>query len=146
MAITGFRVGYGIFPDELVERAKTRHMLVNVAGSRPAQHAVCRALRETDPEYYAANRRMLAERVEIFTEELDRAGAAVMRPEGGFYVLARVPGFPGTMENAKRLIDEAGVAGMPGEAFGSTREEWLRFALVTPKVEKAARRLAAFFE
>jgi len=146
MAITGFRVGYGIFPEELVERAKTRHMLVNVAGSRPAQHAVCRAFRETDREYYAANRRMLAERVETFTEELDRAGAAVMQPEGGFYVLARFPDFPGTMGNAKRLIDEAGVAGMPGEAFGTTREEWLRFALVTPEAEEAARRLAAFFE
>jgi aspartate/methionine/tyrosine aminotransferase len=146
MAITGFRVGYGIFPDELVERAKTRHMLLNVAGSRPAQHAVCRALRETDPEYYAANRRMLAERVETFTEELDRAGADVMRPRGGFYVLARFPGFPGTMKNAKRLVDEAGVAGMPGEAFGSARGEWLRFALVTPAVGEAARRLAAFFD
>jgi len=49
MAITGFRVGYAIFPPALVESAKTRHMLVNVTTSRPAQQAVFEAYRETDP-------------------------------------------------------------------------------------------------
>jgi len=146
MAITGFRVGYGIFPDDLVENAKTRHMLCNVAGSRPAQYAVLRALRDTDETYYEATRKLLRERVDVFTEGLERAGAEFTRPDGGFYVLARFPEFPGTMANAKRLIDEAGVAGMPGETFGTTRADWLRFALVTPEVEDAANRLTTFFE
>jgi len=35
---------------------------------------------------------------------------------------------------------------MPGETFGESRTEWLRFALVTPRVEEAAERLAAYFE
>jgi hypothetical protein len=34
---------------------------------------------------------------------------------------------------------------MPGEAFGESRSDWLRFALVTPRAEEAAERLAAFF-
>ncbi len=50
------------------------------------------------------------------------------------------------MANTKRLIDEAGVAGMPGETFGTARDEWLRFALVTPRVQEAADRLATYFE
>ena len=145
MGITGFRVGYGVFPDELVEKAKTRHMLVNVTGSRPAQYAVLRALRGTDETYYENTKEILAERVETFTEGLRRAGAEFTRPDGGLYVLARFPDFPGTMANAKRLIDEAGVAGSPGEIFGSARADWLRFALVTPKVEEAAERLTTFF-
>jgi aspartate/methionine/tyrosine aminotransferase len=45
----------------------------------------------------------------------------------------------------KTLIDEAGVAGMPGEAFGEARDEWIRFALCTPRAEEAAERLAAYF-
>jgi aspartate/methionine/tyrosine aminotransferase len=49
------------------------------------------------------------------------------------------------MANVKRLVDEAGVAGMPGEAFGTARGDWLRFALVTPRAEEAAERLAAYF-
>jgi len=60
-------------------------------------------------------------------------------------VLARFEGFPGTMENVKRLIDEAGVAGMPGDAFGTARGEWIRFALVTPRAAEAAERLADYF-
>ncbi len=145
MAITGFRVGYAIFPPQLVENARSRHMLVNVAGSRPAQYAVSRALRETEPAYYEANRELLRERVETFTDALDAAGAEYTHPDGAFYVMARFEGFPGTLENVERLIDEAGVAGMPGEAFGTAREEWLRFALVTPRVEEAAERLATYF-
>lgn len=146
MAITGFRVGYGIFPDELAEGAHTRHMLVNVAGSRPAQHAVLRALRATGPDYYERNRDRLARRIDTFTGALDAAGADYTAPDGGFYVMARFPDFPGTMDNAERLVDEAGVAGMPGETFGEARADWFRFALVTPDVEQAGRRLTDFFE
>jgi aspartate aminotransferase len=145
MAITGFRVGYAVLPPELAEPARTRHMLVNVTSSRPAQYAVLKALRETGPDYYEENRNMLGERIDAFTDALDAAEARYTRPDGAFYVLARFDGFPGTLENIERLIDEAGVAGMPGEAFGSSREEWLRFALVTPRAEEAADRLADFF-
>ena len=146
MAITGFRVGYGIYPERLVDAVRTRHMLVNVAGSRPAQHAVLEALRETPETYYERNRRLLDERIETFCSALDAAGAEYTRPQGGFYVMARFDGYPGTLENAERLIDEMGVAGMPGEAFGESRAEWLRFAVVTPRAEEAARRLSAHFE
>ncbi len=146
MAITGFRVGYGIFPEELVDAARTRHMLVNVTGSRPAQYAVLSALRSTGPDYYETNRERLADRISKFTDALDAAGAEYTDPDGGFYVMARFSDVPGTMENARRLIDEAGVAGMPGETFGEVRADWFRFALVTPEVEEAGRRLATFFE
>ncbi len=151
MAITGWRVGYAVFPERdgptaaLFERARTQHMLTNVTGSRPVQQAVYHALQETEPTYYQDTRDRLTRRIKMFTTALDAAGAAYTKPEGGFYVLARFPGFPGTMENVETLIDDAGVAGMPGEAFGESRADWLRFALVTPRVETAAERLAAYF-
>ncbi|MFB6103701.1 MAG: pyridoxal phosphate-dependent aminotransferase [Halobacteriaceae archaeon] len=141
MAITGFRVGYGIFPDADVDAVKTRHMLTNVAGSRPAQAAVHAALTETGPTYYTQTRTMLEERIDAFTDALDDAGAEYSRPEGAFYVMARLPGVDGTMNSVKRLIDETGVAGMPGDAFGTARADWVRFALVTPQVTEAADRL-----
>ncbi|TKX76855.1 aminotransferase class I/II-fold pyridoxal phosphate-dependent enzyme, partial [Halorubrum sp. SD626R] len=87
----------------------------------------------------------IADRVDAFTDALDAAGAEYTRPEGAFYVLARFDGFPGTMANVKRLIDEVGVAGMPGEAFGPARDDWIRFALVTPRATEAAERLADYF-
>lgn len=145
MAITGFRVGYAILPDAHVGPAKTRHMLVNVAGSRPAQYAVSHALEATEPAYYAEAREQLVDRIDAFTDALDAAGAEYTRPDGAFYVLARFDGYPGTMANVKRLIDEAGVAGMPGETFGTAREDWIRFALVTPRSLEAAERLVEYF-
>ena len=144
LAITGFRVGYAIFPHHLVENAKSRHMLVNVATPRPSQYAVLHALRNTPPEYYEGSRQVLRERVETFTAALDEAGAQYSTPNGAFYVMARFDGFPGTLSNVEQLIDEAGVAGMPGEAFGDSRSEWLRFALVSPRVEEAADRMADY--
>ncbi|MDY6765183.1 MAG: pyridoxal phosphate-dependent aminotransferase [Halobacteria archaeon] len=143
--ITGFRVGYAIFPNDLVDVAKTRHMLTNVAGNRPGQYAVLKALRETKNDYHERNLHLLEERVETFTQTLEKAGAEYMEPDGAFYVMARFPGLSGTLENVKKLIDEAGVAGMPGEAFGEARNEWVRFALVTPRAEEAAVRLGDYF-
>jgi len=144
-AITGFRVGYAILPEEHVHPVRARHMLTNVSTSRPAQHAVLHALRETDPDYFAQTRDLLRERIDTFTDALDTAGAEYSTPDGAFYVMARFPDFPGTLENVFDLIDEAGVAGMPGESFGDSQADWVRFALVTPRVEEAADRLAAHF-
>ena len=145
MAVTGLRVGYTVLPEALVGSARTRHMLINVAGSRPSQRAVLDALRGTDPTYYEAARDRLRERVRVFTDALAEAGAEYVVPDGAFYVLARFEGVAGTLSNAEWLIDETGVAGMPGEAFGETTDEWFRYALVTDRVEEAAERLAAAF-
>ncbi|MFB6266687.1 MAG: pyridoxal phosphate-dependent aminotransferase [Halodesulfurarchaeum sp.] len=145
-AITGFRVGYAIAPSEHVEALRTRHMLTNVTGSRPAQYAVLRAMEETPAEYYRQNRRLVRDRIETFTGALEEIGAPYTEPDGAFYVMARIPGLDGTLENAFHLIDDAGVAGMPGESFGTARAGWFRFALVTPRVEEAADRLRAFVE
>jgi aspartate/methionine/tyrosine aminotransferase len=146
LGITGFRVGYAVFPADLIEAALTRHTLVNIAASRPAQAAVLAALEETPPAYYESVRDTIRGRIDDFTDALDAAGAEYTTPEGAFYVLARFDGFPGTLANVKRLIDDTGVAAMPGAAFGETYDEWIRFSLCTDRVDEAADRLAAYFD
>jgi aspartate aminotransferase len=153
MAITGWRVGYAVFPDpdgpggDLLADARTRHMLTNVTGSRPAQTAVSHALEHTDPAYYETARARLRERIDAFTGALDEIGAAYSEPAGGFYVTAELPGVSGSFEGVERLVDEAGVAGMPAAAFGTADSgEWIRFALVTPRVETAADRLRSYLD
>lgn len=144
LGVTGLRVGYAIVPKRYLEAIRRRHLLTVVTGSRPAQVAVDRALRQTSPAYYRHNRERLEERIETFTTALDPV-ARVTRPDGGFYVLARFEGYPGTMENVLELVEEAGVAGMPGATFGESIREWIRFALLTPRVETAGERLRAYF-
>jgi aspartate/methionine/tyrosine aminotransferase len=146
MAVTGLRVGYTIIEDDdLRERARTRHMLTNVTGSRPAQYAVSHALEATPPRYYAEARGRVRNRIDRLTDALDSIGAEYTDPDGGFYVLARFPGFGGEFEDVYDLIDKAGMAGMPGAAFGESFEEWIRFAVCTDRVETAAARLERFF-
>jgi aspartate/methionine/tyrosine aminotransferase len=145
LAITGWRVGYLIVPERLFDAARKRHMLATVTGSRPAQYAVARALAETDHAYFERNCERVRDRAARFTAALEAAGADYVDPEGGCYVMARFADFPGTLENVKRLIEEAGVAPMPGETFGDARADWFRFALCTPRVEMAAERLADYF-
>ncbi|MFB6193908.1 MAG: pyridoxal phosphate-dependent aminotransferase [Halobaculum sp.] len=145
MAATGVRIGYAVLPEHLRDGAKLRHLLINVAASRPAQRAVAHAFRETPPDYYQRTRDRLRDRFETMFEAFDAVGAAYDRPDGAFYVRARFDDFPGTMRNVKRLIDEGGVAGMPGETFGSTGTELIRFSLTTDRVETAADRLVDYF-
>jgi aspartate/methionine/tyrosine aminotransferase len=151
LAITGWRVGYAVFPDpdgprgDLLDDARTRHMLTNVTGSRPAQAAVAHALKNTGPEYYEGVRARIRERIDTLTDALDDVGAAYTDPEGAFYVMARFEDFPGTFDNVERLVDEGGVAGMPGEAFGEARADWIRFSLTTDRMTTAAERLVDFF-
>jgi aspartate/methionine/tyrosine aminotransferase len=155
MAITGFRVGSLVLPPVSPESdrtftfhddVRTRHMLTTVTGSRPAQYAVQRAMETTGPDYYEHNRKRLRERIDTFCAALEKTGATVDRPEGGFYVMARFDDVPGTFDAVYDLIDEAGVAAMPGEAFGESRDEWLRFALCTDRVEEAADRLVSHLD
>ena len=151
MAITGFRVGYAVFPPvdgptgDLVEDATTRHMLTNVSGSRPAQYAVEQAVQTTEKAYYETARDRMEDRIDTFCTALDAVDATYTRPEGGFYVMARFADFPGTFETVYELIDDAGLAVMPGEAFGDVRADSLRFSLTTPRVGAAADRLVDFF-
>jgi aspartate/methionine/tyrosine aminotransferase len=89
-AITGFRVGYGVFPSaDLADAARDRHMLTLTSGVRPSQYAVLEALRTTDPAYHDRSRAVLEDRVGTFTDALDAAGAEYMAPDGAFYVMAR---------------------------------------------------------
>jgi aspartate/methionine/tyrosine aminotransferase len=146
LAVTGFRVGYGVFPPALLEDARRYHRLCTLTASRPAQAAVQAALESLDDDagfddLVADHRRRLAARAETIGEALGAGGADVVEPEGGFYLLADVPGVPGTVEGVRTMIEGAGVAGMPGAVFGETTAGHVRFSLVSPRVETAARRL-----
>ncbi|HKM25063.1 MAG TPA: aminotransferase class I/II-fold pyridoxal phosphate-dependent enzyme, partial [Corynebacterium sp.] len=72
-------------------------------------------------------------------------GVECASPEGAFYLLPRFPGIPtsSSIELADLLLDEAGIAGTPGIAFGQSSEGHVRFSIATAmdELERAVERL-----
>lgn len=128
-AMTGWRLGYAVWPDALVEHA-TRlcindHSCVNAA----AQHAGIAAL--DGPQ--DAVREMVAEfdaRRKVIGEALNALpGVRCADPAGAFYAFPNIEGTGLSAREAQdRFLDEAGVATVAGTSFGAWGEGYLRFS------------------
>jgi aspartate/methionine/tyrosine aminotransferase len=128
-AMTGWRLGYGVWPQALVETAEKLaincHSCVNAA----AQYAGIAAL--TGPREPV--RRMVAafaERREMIVAALNRLpGVSCIRPGGAFYAFPNVAETGlGAQALQGRLLDEAGVATIAGTSFGEFGEGHLRLS------------------
>ena len=128
-AMTGWRLGFGVLPQVLVEPV-TRLIINSVScTSAFSQHAAKAALEGPwDPV-----ERMVAEfhaRRDLIVDGLNKiSGISCRTPRGAFYVFPRITdlGLPAS-ELQERLMHEAGVAVLPGTAFGSYGEGYLRLS------------------
>jgi aspartate aminotransferase len=128
-AMTGWRLGFGVLPQVLVEPV-TRLIINSVScTSAFSQHAAKAALEGPwDPV-----ERMVAEfhaRRDLIVDGLNKiSGISCQTPRGAFYVFPRITdlGLPAS-ELQERLMHEAGVAVLPGTAFGSYGEGYLRLS------------------
>ena len=143
-AMTGWRLGYGVWPASLVAPA-TRlaincHSCVNAA----SQYAGIEAL--TGPQ--DSVERMVAafaERRGVIVEALNAIpGFRCTEPGGAFYAFPDITGTGmGAAELQDRLLAEAGVATVAGTSFGAHGEGYLRFSYAnsTDNIRQAARRI-----
>jgi aspartate aminotransferase len=141
-AMTGWRLGFGVFPPALVEPV-TRLVINSVScTSAFSQHAAIAAL--TGP--WEPVERMVAEfrrRRDAIVEGLNSIpGISCLRPEGAFYVFPSVRelGVP-SKRVEEHLLEHAGVACLSGTAFGRHGEGYLRFSYAN-SVENIERALA----
>jgi aspartate/methionine/tyrosine aminotransferase len=128
-AMTGWRIGYGIFPSNLFPHAErlavNSYSCVNAA----TQHAAIAALEGPDDDIH----RMVAafdERRELIVRELNTVpGFRCVVPGGAFYAF---PNIEGTGMDSptlqKKLLEEAGVAVVSGTSFGALGQGYLRFS------------------
>jgi aspartate/methionine/tyrosine aminotransferase len=128
-AMTGWRLGFGVFPPALVEPV-TRLVINSVScTSAFSQHAAIAALEgpwEPVERMVAAFR----ERRDVIVAGLNRIpGVACVEPGGAFYVFPRVAdlGMPAG-DLAELLLERGGVACLPGTAFGAHGEGYLRLS------------------
>ncbi|GBC61424.1 pyridoxal phosphate-dependent aminotransferase [Desulfonema ishimotonii] len=131
--MTGFRLGYAAAPKEIIrEMAKHQsHATGNVCTF--AQHGALAAL-TSDPGVTARWRAELEKKRDMAFAYASRLFDCV-RPQGAFYLFPDVSGQLKTGETAEKLaaclLEETGVATVPGEAFGM--ENHLRISYAVPE-------------
>ncbi len=150
-AMCGWRLGFGVMPPALAERMAT--LLINSSSCAAAftQLAAVEALQA--PESQAAVEMMVLEfrrRRDVLVDGLSRLpGVRCHRPAASFYAFPNITGTGLDGRTlARRLMHEAGVALLPGEAFGAQGAGYLRLAYTvsTDQIGDALERMGAFFE
>ncbi len=128
-AMTGWRIGYLLSPDDDLMRELTKMQYYVTACSNDAmQYAVLEAL-EKAPDYPETMCHEFKERRDLICERLNSMpGVTCHVPTGAFYVFPKVevPGL--TSEEIAIKLLEGGVLCSPGTAFGEAGEGHLRFA------------------
>jgi aspartate aminotransferase len=128
-AMTGWRLGFGVFPPALVEPV-TRLAINSVScTSAFSQYAAIAALegpQDGVTEMVAEFRRR---RDVIVAGLCEIPGISCVQPQGAFYAFPNITGTGlSAAELQARLLEEAGVAALSGAAFGSWGEGFLRLS------------------
>ncbi|MGE0212396.1 MAG: pyridoxal phosphate-dependent aminotransferase [Parvibaculaceae bacterium] len=146
-AMTGWRLGYGVWPARLVEYVRKLITVDHSCVNGVAQMAGLAAL--TGPmEPVERMRRTFLERRDRVVEGLnDLPGVTCRMPGGAFYAFPNVArtGIP-SRELARRLLEEAHVALIAGESFGDNGAGYLRisYAAGMGELEEALERMRKF--
>jgi len=128
-AMTGWRVGYGIMPPELAKAVTQLQINANSCTCTFNQVAGIEGLKG-DQSAVDGMRDEFKRRRDVIVDGLNQIqGFKCLKPKGAFYVF---PNIEGTGMKSRELNDlllnEAGVAALPGTAFGRFGEGFLRFS------------------
>jgi aspartate/methionine/tyrosine aminotransferase len=147
-AMTGWRVGYSVVPKDLVP---TVNLFMNNSVSSTSTFCQLAAIEAFTPETTAIVEKMVQEfrkRRDVFVDGLNSIpGIRCLKPHGAFYLFPNISSLGLTSkEIADRLLSEAGVAALPGTAFGSQGEGYLRFSFANSlaNIETALERIRGF--
>ena len=117
-SITGWRLGYIIAPEEIIERAKKVHDFLTVGCAAPLMEAIIPAL-NFGPEYYEDLLAKYAHKKELFLKGLDALNIAHTNPEGAYYVMLDISefGYESDLAFCEDLAAKVGVGAVPGSSF-----------------------------
>jgi aspartate/methionine/tyrosine aminotransferase len=143
-SVTGWRVGYAIAPADITAAIRKVHDFLTVGAAAPLQAAGAVAMSFPD-EYYERLRSSYRERRDFTIEVLERAGLRPIKPRGAYYTMCDVSGlgFASDVDFARYLVEDIGVAVVPGSSFYSEPElgkDQVRVAF--PKRMETLRRVA----
>ncbi|MFQ3546082.1 aminotransferase A [Halobacillus rhizosphaerae] len=147
-AMTGFRIGYLLAPAWLAKHILKVHQYNVSCAASISQYAALEAIKngENDPEEMKT---AYKERRDYVVKRLKQMDLEFITPEGAFYVFPKIPlNGKNTFDRAVQILEEAGVALVPGDAFSKHGEGYMRlsYAYSLSTLEKGLNRLEQFLK
>lgn len=150
-SMTGWRLGYALAPAPIISAMTKLQSQSTSSSAHMIQKAAVAAL--TGPQQCVAE--MKAEYIRLRDQTLDLLGkipgVTCVKPQGAFYVYPNVSAYFGKTgihsgaEIAKRLLHEAHVVTVPGEAFGTKEHIRLSYATSSKEIQRGLERMQAWF-
>lgn len=154
-AMTGWRIGYALGPTDIIGAAGKIQSQSTSNPTSIAQAAALEAIRGPQ-EDVAMMVGEFQKRRNVVIERLNAIGGIqCFKPQGAFYVFLNIAAFIGKAGNGKKLtspcdiadylLEEAKVAAVPGEDFGSNAHIRLSYATSLENIEEGCRRMRDAF-
>lgn len=145
-AMTGWRIGYACGPADIIEAMMKIHQYSMLCAPMMSQEAACEAL-ERGRRSMERMREEYRLRRNLIVSSLNEAGIPCHLPKGAFYVFPdiRTTGLT-SREFSLRLLESKKVAVVPGTAFGTSGEGYVRCSYATgvDQIKVALERIGEF--
>jgi len=146
-AMTGWRLGYGHFPEFLVEHVTRLNINTVSCTSHFSQWAAVEAI--TGPQDAVHDMvRQFHKRRDVIVNGLNKIdGISCRMPKGAFYAFPNITGTGMKSQELERaLLDEAGVATLSGTSFGANGQGFLRisYANSVENIQKALKKIEGY--
>jgi aspartate aminotransferase len=125
MSMTGWRLGWILADEAVIQAAHLLHGYVTTCASTISQKAALVAWTDEARAARREHRETFHLRRDHLLKLLRASGLRCITPEGAFYTMVDIAGYGSSMEVAEILL-EGGVVTIPGNAFGSEGEGFLR--------------------
>jgi alanine-synthesizing transaminase len=147
-SMPGWRVGFAVGNEKLISALTRVKSYLDYGAFTPIQVAAASALNGTD-EVIEEVRNTYRARRDVMVESFTRAGWPIPAPKATMFAWSPIPhqfAGMGSLEFAKLLIQETGVAIAPGVGFGEYGDQYVRLALVEneQRIRQAARSIKKF--
>ena len=128
-SITGWRLGYCIAPENIIEQIKKVHDFLTVGAAAPLQEAAVVGLAFSDA-YYDELQKLYTHKKDLFINGLKELNIPHTEPQGAYYVIVDISefGYDSDLDFCVDLIKNVGVAAVPGSSFFKEEENrYIRF-------------------
>jgi alanine-synthesizing transaminase len=147
-SMPGWRVGFAVGNERLIAALARVKSYLDYGAFTPIQVAAAAAL-NGDDSVISEVREIYQNRRDVMVESFGRAGWHLPSPKATMFVWSPIPdqyAHLGSLEFAKLLIQETGVAVAPGVGFGEYGDQYVRLALVEneQRIRQAARNIKKF--